>query len=133
MHDTTKEPLYAFVSEEGSENITPVKRKLAKTWEVTEQFNYYDTLAHTMKLEKAAKDKRAEADGLDAMAKKFHEELEAVDKALNVNELDSKWNLELHEKLKAEAELEAASNVYVPEKIESEPSETLVNTALLES
>lgn len=71
---------------------------------ITESFTYYDALAYVMKMEKARDDKKAEIHGLEEMIKAYRDELEIIEKALNVDEIDKKWNLELHKKLKAEAD-----------------------------
>lgn len=99
-----KKPVYKFIEEEGVNDITPVKRKIAKTMEVTENFTFYDVLAYTMKMEKAIKDKEAELEGLKSMLKAYQDEIELIERELDVTEEDKKWNIELHEKLKAEEE-----------------------------
>lgn len=99
-----KEPVYAWVEEEGVNDIPPIRRKITKTMEVTESFNYYDTLAYVMKMEKAVADKKAEIDGMESMIKAYKEELELIESKLGVTEEERVWNLELHEKLKKEAE-----------------------------
>lgn len=95
-------PKYEWVIEEGVDNITPVKRKIAKTMETTETFNYYDTLAYVMKMEKAIEDKLAEVEGLRSMMEAYKAELELIDSILNITDTEKEWNLALHEKLKAE-------------------------------
>lgn len=95
-------PTYVWANEEGEDELTPVKRKIAKTMEVTETFNYYDALKYVMQLEKAKEDKLAEIEGLDSMIKAYRDEIEIVEKALNVTEIEKEWNLELHRKLKEE-------------------------------
>lgn len=95
-------PTYKWVEEEGGNDVPPIKRKISKTMEITENFNYYDTLAYVMKMEKAIEDKRKEIEGLETMIKAYRDELELIEDTLHVNEEERKWNIELHEKLKEE-------------------------------
>lgn len=106
-----KEPKYEFAIEEGIENITPVRRKINKTMEITESFNYYDALAYCMKMEKAVKDKEAEIEGLNAMIEAYRKELVIIERELGIEELEKQYNLELHEKLKAEAVAKVAEEM----------------------
>lgn len=93
-------PEYKFVEEEG--DIAPVRRKIAKTMKVTENFCYYDVLAYIMKMEKTIEDKKAEITGLEAMAKAYRNEIELIEQVLDVTKIEEKYQLDLHEKLKAE-------------------------------
>lgn len=97
-----KEPKYEFVVEEGVEDVAPIRRKINKTMEVTESFNYYDTLAYVMKMEKAVADKEAEIEGMKSMIKAYKDEIELIEEKLGLTEMERVWNLELHEKLVAE-------------------------------
>jgi hypothetical protein len=99
-----KEPRYEWVEEEGMDDVTPSKRKIAKTMEITETFNFYDTLKYVMKMEKAVEDKKAEIAGMESMIKAYRDEIELIEKNMAVTKMDEEWNLALHEKLKAEAE-----------------------------
>lgn len=106
-----KVPTYKFVEEEGVSDIAPIKRKIAKTMEVTEMFTYYDALAYCMKMEKRVEDLKAEISGLESMIKAYHDEIEIIEKELGVTEIDRVWNLELHEKLVAEEKEKSKSEV----------------------
>lgn len=97
-------PVYKFVEEEGAENTTPIRRKIAKTMEITETFTFYDALAYCMKMEKAIKDKEAEIEGLQHMVDAYRKEIVEIEKQLAVEDMEKEYNLELHEKLKAEEE-----------------------------
>lgn len=116
-------PVYKWVEEEVKEGeegeeveeLTPIRRKIAKTMEVTEHFTYYDALEYCMKMEKAVEDKKAEIDSLETMIKAYREEIEMIEKALKVTAMEEEWNLELHKKLKAEKE--AASEEKLDEVI----------------
>lgn len=116
MSEEKKVPVYTWVEEEGVDEITPSKRKIAKTMEITETFNYYDALSYCMRLEKEIENKKAEIEGLQSMVDAYKEELEIIDKELGVNEFDHKWNVELHEKLKAEEANKELESPYVPEE-----------------
>jgi len=120
MNETEKVvPKYAWTEAKEGEVVTPIRRQIAKTMEVTELFTYYDALAYVMKMEKAVADKQAEIQGLEVMIKAYQDELEIVEKELSVTELEEKYNLELHEKLKRE-ELEKAVNDLVHEDDDKE-------------
>jgi len=108
-----KQPKYNWVEEEGVDDVTPIRRKISKTMEITESFTFYDTLAYVMKMEKAVEDKQKEIEGLQSMIKAYRDEIELIEKELNVTEIEETWNKELHEKLKKEAE----------EKVEEESKE----------
>lgn len=92
-------PKYEFLVEEGSEKLPPVKRKIAKTMTVTENFNYYDTLAYVMKMEKAVKDKEAEISGLNSMIKAYREEIKLIEDTLDINGLEKEYQLAIQAKL----------------------------------
>jgi hypothetical protein len=113
-------PTYKFVEVEGADDITPVKRQIAKTHEVTETFTYYDALTYKIKLEKAIADKLSEVDGYRVMLKAYEEELALIEDVLHVDEFDRKWNLELHEKLKLE-ELQKQADALMAEPKPEEP------------
>ena len=110
MTDKKITPKYEWVKEEGADSLSPSKRKIAKTMEITETFTYYDALAYCMKMEKAVEDKKAEIQGLESMIKAYREEIELIEQALDVTKADETYNRQLHEKLKAEAEAKEESN-----------------------
>jgi len=96
-------PTYEWVKEEGeTEEVTPIRRKIAKKMEVTETFTYYDALAYCMKMEKAVEDKKGEIEALESVIKAYREEIELIEQALGVTKMEEEWNVELHEKLKKE-------------------------------
>lgn len=102
MEEVKKQPKYEYVIEDGIEDITPIKRKIAKTMEITETFTYYDALAYCMKMEKAVEDKKAEIEGLESMIKAYRDEIEIIEKELGVTEMEREWNIELQKKLQEE-------------------------------
>ncbi len=99
-------PTYKFVVEEGDEELPPVKRKIAKTMEVTETFNYYDALKYKMQMEKAIGDKEKEIGTLKTMVEKYEEELGMIEEQFDINEMERTYQVELHEKLKLEEDCE---------------------------
>lgn len=95
-------PTYKWVEEEGVNDITPIRRKIAKTMEVTETFTYYDALAYCMKMEKAVEDKKAEIAGLESMIKAYKDEIELIEQSLGVTKVEETWNQDLQTKLQRE-------------------------------
>jgi hypothetical protein len=95
-------PKYQFVEEDGADQITPVKRKIAKTMEVTETFNVFETMEYLAKMEKAIKDKEAEVDGLKKMKEAYQAELDLIESELGVQKLDVEYQREFAEKLSEE-------------------------------
>ncbi len=95
-------PKYAFIEEEGVNDITPIRRKIGKTMEVTETFTYYDVIAYVEKMKKAVEDKEAEIAGMKTMIKAYEKEVELIEKMLKVTKIEKDWNLALHKKLKEE-------------------------------
>lgn len=108
-------PTYKFKEVEG-ETLTPIKRTIQKTMEVTEEFNVFDALQYRAKLVKAIADKQAEIDGLNTMVKAYDEEIAIIEEALGVQNLEAEYQKEIAEKnaesakerqAKIEAELKA--------------------------
>lgn len=95
-------PKYQFVEEEGVDQITPVKRKIAKTMEVTETFNVFETMEYLAKMDKAIADKEAEVEGLKKMKEAYQAELDLIESELGVQKLDVEYQREFAEKLSAE-------------------------------
>lgn len=104
-------PKYAWVEQKEGEEVTPIRRQISKTMEVTETFTYYEALAYVMKMEKAVADKKAEIDGLESMIKAYRDELSIIEDELEVERLDKEYNLELQAKLQEEEKLKAAENL----------------------
>lgn len=108
-------PTYKFKEVEG-EVVTPIKRTIQKTMEVTEEFNIFDALQYRAKLLKAIADKNAEIDGLQSMVKAYDEEIAIIEEALGVQDLEVEYQKEIASKneesekerqAKLEAELKA--------------------------
>lgn len=110
-------PVYSFVEEEGVEEVTPIRRKIAKTMEITEHFTYYDALSYCMKMEKAVEDKKAEIEGIESMIKAYKDEIAVIEEQLGITEKEKEWNLELQKKLQAEEAAKLESNDEVSEDV----------------
>ncbi len=89
----TVEPTYKFAEvPEGVINpIEPIKKQIAKTMEVTENFTVYDVMAYIAKMKKAREDKLAEAEGLEGMIKAYEDELALIEKALGVQKAEEEY------------------------------------------
>lgn len=98
MEEETKSvvPTYVFVETEG-EDLPPIKRQIAKTMEITENFRLYDVYAHLGALDKKIKEFEENIGALTAQKKNFLDELEVIEKALGISEMESEYN-----KVKAE-------------------------------
>lgn len=108
-------PTYKFKEVEG-EVLTPIKRTIQKTMEVTEEFNVFEALQYRAKLIKAIADKQAEIEGLESMVKAYDEEIALIEESLGVQDLEVEYQKEIAEKneesakerqAKIEAELKA--------------------------
>ena len=95
-------PKYEYVEEEGVEDVAPIRRKIAKTMEITETFTFYDALAYCMKMEKAIEDKKAEIAGLQSMVDAYREEIVLIEEQLGVESMESEYQLDIHKRLKEE-------------------------------
>lgn len=90
MEDKNK-PTYKFITEEGEETLSPFKRKIGKTMVTTETFTLFEAMQYLAKLKKARDDKRAEAEGFDAMITAYEEEIQMIDSTLSINELEKEF------------------------------------------
>lgn len=97
-------PKYEWAEEDGAEFIAPVKRKINKTMEITESFTYYDALKYCMRMEKEVENKKAEISGLESMIKAYKDEIELIERELDVTTIEETFQRALHEKLKEENE-----------------------------
>lgn len=115
-------PTYKFkeVEVEG-EVLTPIKRTIQKTMEVTEEFNVFEALQYRAKLVKAIADKNAEIEGLESMVKAYDEEIALIEESLGVQDLEVEYQKEIAEK-NAESEKERQA------KIEAELKAELLKT-----
>ena len=105
-----KVPIYKFVSAEGEEVLPPIRRKIAKTMEVTEEFNLYSVYQHLGKMKKAISDREAEIKALEVEKGRYELELKIIEKALRVTDLEESFQREaLKEALAKKAAEEKAT------------------------
>ena len=90
-------PTYKFKEVEG-EVLTPIKRTIQKTMEVTEEFNIFEALQYRAKLLKAIAEKNAEIEGLNIMVKAYDEEIALIEESLGVQNLEVEYQKEIAEK-----------------------------------
>lgn len=109
-------PTYKFKEVEG-ETLTPIRRTIQKTMEITEEFNVFDALQYRAKMVKAIADKQAEIDGLNTMIKGYDEEIAVIEEALGVQDLEVEYQKELAEK-NAESEKERQAKIEADLKAE---------------
>lgn len=87
-------PTYKFKEVEG-EVVTPVKRTIQKTMEITEEFNLFEALQYRAKMLKAIADKQAEIDGINSMVKAYDEEIAVIEESLGVQDLEAEYQKEI--------------------------------------
>lgn len=106
-------PVYTFVG--GDENVTPVRRKIAKTMEVTENFDMFSVLQYVAKMDKAIADKEGEIVSLREVKKAYLEEMRIIEEQLGAMNLEKMYQEEiaLENAKKVEAEKwEAVASPY---------------------
>lgn len=81
-------PVYELVVDE---NVEPLKRKIKKTMEVTEEFTMFDVMQYIAKLDKAIADKKTEIQSLETMREAYMKEIVHVESQTNVNSLEEEW------------------------------------------
>ena len=87
-------PTYKFKEVEG-EVVTPIKRTIQKTMEVTEEFNVFEALQYRAKIVKAIEDKQAEISGLESMVKAYDEEIALIEDSLGVQDMEVEYQKEV--------------------------------------
>lgn len=92
MSDQIK-PKYTFVeaTDGSSTEESIVKKKIAKTMEITEEFSMFDVFSYISKMDKAIRDKTAELDGLKSMKEAYLKEIEEIKAQLGVEDFDSEY------------------------------------------
>lgn len=88
-------PKYEFKNEDGAESLSPFKRTIAKTMEITETFTLFDAMTYLARAKKAKADKEAEIAGLDSMIQAYEEEIKLIEDTLNINELEKEFQDEV--------------------------------------
>lgn len=89
MSDKKIVPKYEF--KDVDESVTPYKRVVSKTMEVTETFTPYDAMQYVAKMEKAKEQKMAEIESLDVMIKAYKDELEKIEEVLGLKKLEEEF------------------------------------------
>jgi len=82
-------PVYEFAPEQ--ENVEPIKRKIRKTMEVTEEFSAWDVLQYMANMDKQINTKQAELDGLKNMKEQFLKEMVHVEEQTGVTALQEEY------------------------------------------
>lgn len=98
MTDEKIVPTYKFVEEEG-EAVSPIKKKIAKTMQVTETFTVFEAIQYVAKMKKAVEEKQAEIDGLNSMIKAYEDELEIIENELSVQAMETDYQKEIAENI----------------------------------
>ncbi len=93
--DNENKPKYEFVLEEGVIE-SPIKRKIAKTMEITEHFTVFDAMSYLGKLHKAVEDKEAEIVGLKSMIEAYEKELMMIEDILGVQKMEEQFQDEIN-------------------------------------
>lgn len=103
-----KTPTYTFAEvPEGELNpASPIRKKIAKTMEITESFTLYEAMQYIAKLKKAIADKDAEKEGLEAMLKAYEAEFKIIEEALGVQKLEEEYQKALAEDATVEVDSE---------------------------
>ena len=100
-----KVPKYEFTDvEEGVEGVSPIRRTISKTMEVTEMFSVFDCLQYLAKMEKAIADKEAEIEGLKNMKEAYEKELKLIEDAIGVQKMEEEYQKELAENIQPDTE-----------------------------
>lgn len=96
MNTEEVKPTYEFVvPKEGETIVSPIRRNIAKTMPVTENFTIYDTMVYMAKMEKAIQDKYAEIEGLKNMKEAYAKELALVQDSLDIEDLEAQFAAEM--------------------------------------
>lgn len=82
--------------------IQPLKKTIAKTMEVTENFNMFDVMTYIAKMKKAIEDKKAEVEGLEIMLKAYEDELKVIEAQLGIQKLEDEYQKSIAEQTSQE-------------------------------
>lgn len=99
MTEKENKPTYSFAEvPDGTLNpAQPLKKSIAKTMVVTENFNIFDVMQYIAKLRKAIEDKDKEKEGLENMLQAYEDELSLIEKELGVQKLEEEYQKTLAE------------------------------------
>lgn len=106
-------PKYSFADVPDGTLIpaSPIKKTIAKTMEVTENFNIFDVMTYIAKLKKAIADKDAEKEGMVHMLKAYEDELEFIEKELGVQKMEEEYQREVAEKASVRNGIETLNEI----------------------
>jgi DNA gyrase/topoisomerase IV subunit A len=90
-----KEPKYEFVLDENEKDIPPIRRKINKTMEITESFNYEDTERYVQNMEKEIEGKKKEIESMQSLVEAYREEMKIIDEKLGVNKAQEEYQREI--------------------------------------
>ena len=118
MSEEIIEPKYSFAEvPEGTINpVSPIKKLISKTMEVTENFTMFDVMSYMAKLDKGIKDKEAELEGLYAMKRAYEEELILIEETLGVQKAEEEYQKEVAENLSKDEEDKDIESPYAKEE-----------------
>lgn len=89
-------PKYEFVQpEEGGQEVSPIKRNIAKIQETAQTFTLYDVYKIIGQLDKQIEDKEAEIGSIKDTKALFEAELVLIEKALKVTDLETQYQNEV--------------------------------------
>lgn len=106
-NEEVKVPTYELLPLEigkGKEDVSPIHRQIAKTMEVTETFNVYETMVYLAKMKKAITDKEAEITGIQSMIEAYEKELMVIESQLGIQGMEELFQKEYAENLAKENE-----------------------------
>jgi hypothetical protein len=97
MHDLELQaPKYEFVQPEpDAQEVSPIKRQIAKIQETASTFTLYDVYRTIGQLDKRIEDKQAEIKADEDMKKLFEAELALIEKSLKVSDLERQYQVEV--------------------------------------
>lgn len=84
-------PKYILGDLETEKELSPMKKTIFKTMEVTETFTAYDVLKYVASMDKAIADKEGELKGLRDMREAYMKELKLIEKKLGLKNLEKEY------------------------------------------
>lgn len=126
MDENKVVPVYTFA--DGQENLEPIKRKIRKTMEVTEEFTAWDVLQYVANMEKQISTKEAELEGLKNMKEAFLKEMVHVEEQTSVTSMQEEYQKTVAENINHDNEVTSMDKkegeVESPYTKEVKPEET---------
>ena len=89
-------PKYEFVEPDAeAPKVSPIKQPIAKIQETAQTFTLYDVYRTIGQLDKRITDKQAEIEADEKLKKLFEAEIELIEKALGVSDLERQYHVEV--------------------------------------